>query len=307
MKPAVNNPGAQRSRFGAAKQKAQFGQAACGYNKPMTKRSIVLLTMLAAAAVALSAQGKPVKLLVSNGLKGAMEELTPQCEKAIGAQLAIEYNSTFGLRKKIEAGEDFDATVITSEAVTALTKQGKLAGESSVHLGRSPLGIGIRTGERKPDIRTVAAFKQALLGAQSITYPQDGATRGFIDNMFEKLGIAAQLKPKIILASNSGASTEKVASGKAEFVITLFSEIVPVKGIEVLGPLPGEYAMYVNFTAAASSSAQNMEGAKKFIAFVSGPKTAPLLKAKGLASSPVSWLIAGEIEYVGILSGANIY
>lgn len=250
------------------------------------KRSIMLLTTLAAAAVALSAQGEPVKLLISNGLRGVMEEVTPQCEKAIGAPLAIEYSSTFGLRKKIEAGEVFDAAVITSEAVAALTKQGKLAAGSSVHLGRSPLGIGIRTGGSKPDIRTVAAFKQALLDAKSITYPQDGATRGFIDNMFEKLGVAAQLQPKIILAANSGASTEKVASGKAEFVITLFSEIVPVKGIEVLGSLPGEYATYVNFTAAASSGAQNRDGAKKFIAFMAGPKTAPLLKAKGLEVHP---------------------
>ena len=72
--------------------------------------------------------------------------------------------------------------------------------------------------------------------------------------MFEKLGVAAQVKPKIILAPSSGASTENVATGKVEFVITLFSEIVPVKGIEVLGPLPAEYATYVNFTAAASST-----------------------------------------------------
>src|SRR6185503_17236401 len=94
---------------------------------------------------------------------------------------------------------------------------------------------------------------------------------------FEKLGVAAQVKPKIILAPNSGASTENVATGKAEFVITLFSEIVPVKGIEVLGPLPGEYATYVNFTAAASSGAPNLDAAKKFFAFMSGPKTAPVL------------------------------
>ena len=248
----------------------------------MMKRSVVLLITFAATSVVLSAQGKPVKLLVSNGMKGVMEEFAPQCEMAIGAPLVIQYSSTFGLRKKIEAGEVFDATIITSEAVTGLTKQGKLARKSSAYLGRSPLGIGIRTGARKPDIRTLPAFKQALLDAKSITYPQDGATRGFIDNMFEKLGVAAQVKPKIILAPSSGTSTAYVASGKAEFVITLFSEIVPVKGIEVLGPLPGEYATYVNFTAAASSAAQNMRAAIKFIEFISGPKTAPLLKAKGL-------------------------
>jgi len=246
------------------------------------KRSLRLLTTFAAASLVLSAQGRPLKLLISNGMKGVMEELAPRCEKAIGAPLEIQYSSTSGLRKKIEAGEVFDATVITSESVTELTKQGKLAAESSAHLGRSPLGIGIRTGARKPDIRTIAAYKQALLDAKSITYPRDGATRGFIDNMFEKLGVAAQVKPKIMLAPSSGAATEDVATGKVEFVITLFSEIVPVKGIEVLGPLPGEYATYVNFTAAASSSAQNMDAAKKFIAFMSGPKAAPLLKAKGV-------------------------
>lgn len=252
----------------------------------MMKSSLRLLATFAAVSVALSAQGKPVKLLISNGLKGVMEDLTPQCEKALGAPLVIQYSSTFGLRKKIEAGEVFDAAVITSEAVTALTKQGKLAQGSSAHLGRSPLGIAIRTGARRPDIHTVAAFKQALLDVKSITFPQDGATRGFIDTMFEKLGIAAQVTPKIILAPNSGASTQNVAAGKAEFVITLFSEIVPVKGIEVLGPLPGEYATYVNFTAAASSGAPNPDGAKKFIAFMSGPKAAPLLEAKGLEVHP---------------------
>jgi molybdate transport system substrate-binding protein len=250
------------------------------------KHSLTLLATLAAASIVLSAQAKPVKLLISNGMKGVMEELAPQCEKAIGAPLAVEYSSTFGLRKKVEAGEAFDATIITSEGVTALTKQGKLAEGSSAYLGRSPLGIGILTGAHKPDIRTVAAFQQALLNAKSITYPQDGATRGFIDSMFEKLGIAAQVKPKIILAPSSGASTANVAAGKAEFVITLFSEIVPVKGIEVLGPLPGEYATYVNFTAAASSGAQNLDAAKKFIAFMSAPKTAPMLKAKGLEVHP---------------------
>jgi molybdate transport system substrate-binding protein len=252
----------------------------------MMKRFFPLLLTAAATAALLSAQSKPVKLLISNGMKGVMEELAPQAEKAVGVPLAIQYSSTFGLRKTIEAGEQFDATIITSEGVAALAKQGKLAEGSGAYLGRSLLGIGIRTGARKADIRTVAALKQALLDAKSITYPQDGATRGFIDSMFEKLGIAAQLKPKIILAPSSGASTENVATGKAEFVITLYSEIVPVKGIEVLGPLPGEYATDVKFTAAASSGAQNKDAAKKFIAFMSAPKTAPLLKAKGLEVHP---------------------
>jgi molybdate transport system substrate-binding protein len=253
----------------------------------MTKRSILASLALAAVSLLLSpektdAESKPLRFLVSNGMKAAIEELQPQCETAIGTPLALQFSSTFGLKKKINAGEAFDATIITSEAVAELTRQGKLASGASAYLGRSPLGIGIRKGAAKPDIGTPAAFKQALLNAKSITYPQDGATRGFIDNMFVKMGIDAQVKPKIILAPSSGASTENVATGKAEMVITLFSEIVPVHGIEVLGPLPGEYATYVNFTVAGSAGAQNPDAVKKLIAFLSAPKTAPLLKAKGL-------------------------
>ena len=247
----------------------------------MTKRSLTLPVMFAAASLMLSAESQPVKMLVSNGMKGAMEELQPLCEKAIGAPLAIQYSSTAGLRKRIDAGEQFDGTIITTEAIAALTRKGTLA-SGSRELGRSALGIGIQNGARKPDIRTVAAFKQALLDAKSITYPQDGATRGFIDNMFEKLGIAAQIQPKVILAPSSGASTENVATGKAEFVITLFSEIVPVKGIQALGALPGEYSTYVNFSIAAHAKTGQADAVQNLISFLSGQKAGAVLKAKGI-------------------------
>src|SRR5262249_40571809 len=149
-------------------------------------------------ALGFAAEKPAVRVLVSNGLKGAMEELQPQCERAIAHPLAVQYSSTAALKKRIESGEGFDVTMITVEAIDDLAKQGKVAGSSRV--GRSELGIGIRTGAAKPDIRTPEALKKALREAKSITYPQDGASRGFIEQMFEKLGIAAEVKPKIILA-----------------------------------------------------------------------------------------------------------
>ena len=229
-----------------------------------------------------AAQSTPVRVLVSNGMKAAMEELQPQCERAIGRPLAVTYNSTLSVKKMIEAGEPFDATFITREAIADLVKQGRLAGGSRVDLVRSELGIGIRAGAPKPDIRTPEALKRALKKVKSITYPQDGASRGYIERMFERLGIAADVKPKIILAPGSGPATESVAAGKAAFVITLFSEIVPIHGVEILGPLPGEYQSDIRFAAAVSSGAKNAEAAKALIAFVAGPKAAPILKAKGL-------------------------
>jgi molybdate transport system substrate-binding protein len=100
--------------------------------------------------------------------------------------------------------------------------------------------------------------------------------------MFERMGIAADVTPKIILAQASGPAPESVAAGKAALVITLFSEIVPIHGVEILGPLPGDLHYDIHFAAAASTTAKNADGAKALIAFLAGPKAAPILKAKGL-------------------------
>src|SRR5262249_41461299 len=116
----------------------------------------------------------------------------------------------------------------------------------------------------------------------SITYPQDGASRGYIEQMFDRLGIAAEVKPKIILAPGSGPATQSVADGKAGFVITLFSEILPVKGVDILGALPGEFQSDIKFSAAASTGTSDKQAAQAMIACVTGSKVTPVLKAKGI-------------------------
>ena len=100
--------------------------------------------------------------------------------------------------------------------------------------------------------------------------------------MFEHLGILAEIKSRIILAPGSGPATESVAAGNAELVITLFSEIVPIKGVEILGPLPGEFHYDIRFAVAASATTKNAEAAKALIAFLAGPKMAPIYKTKSL-------------------------
>jgi molybdate transport system substrate-binding protein len=231
---------------------------------------------------AAAAQTSSVHLLVSNGLKGSMENLQTTCEASVGHPLDIRYNSTASVKKTIEAGERFDVTMITTEAIEDLVKQGKLAGDSKMSIGRSELGIGIKSGVPKPDIKTVDGLKKALLEVKSITYPQDGASRGYIEKMFERLGIATQVKPKIILAPGSGPATQSVADGKAGFVITLFSEILPIKGVDILGALPGEFQSDIKFSAAASTAASDKQAAKAVIACVTGSKATSVLKAKGI-------------------------
>jgi molybdate transport system substrate-binding protein len=241
---------------------------------------ITCVGFLGFAVVQASAQVKTVRVLVSNGMKGAIEELRPQCERAVGHPLTVQFSSTAALKKRIQDGEAFDLTIVTDQAIDDLVKQGKLF--SGTAIARSELGIGIRAGVAKPDIGTPDALKRTLGNAKSITYPQDGASRGDIEKMFERLGIAAEVAPKIILAPGSGPATESVAAGKAALVITLFSEIVPVPGVEILGPLPGEFHSDVRFSAAISRTSQSVDAGKALIAYLAGPKTASVFKTKGL-------------------------
>jgi molybdate transport system substrate-binding protein len=264
------------------------GDGLLQYNRAMMIRSIALVITIGFGCHAFAADTTPVRVLVSNGMKAAMEELQPQCERAIGRPLALQFNSTLSVKKSIEAGEVFDATIITTEAIEDLIKQGKIAAGSRTALARSELGIGIRAGAPKPDIHTPDALKKALREAKSITFPQDGASRGYIEKMFERMGIAAEVKPKIILAPGSGPATESVAEGKAALVVTLFSEIVPVHGVEILGPLPGDLQSDIRFSAAISATTKNAEAAKALISFLAGPKAAPMLKAKGLEPATLS-------------------
>jgi len=257
--------------------------------RPMLERSIARTVVATTVALLLglstppaAAQDNALHLLVSNGMKGSMEALQGQCEEEVGRRLAIQFGSTASLKRRIEAGEAFDVTIITIEAIDDLIMKALLTSATRMAVGRSELGVGIRAGASKPDIRSVATFRQALRQAPSITYPQDGASRGYIEQMFGRLGIADDVKSKIILAPGSGPATDSVAAGKAAMVLTLFSEIVPAHGVEILGPFPGEYQSDIRFGAAASAQSTQADAATALIAFLAGPKVTAVLKAKGI-------------------------
>ncbi len=239
----------------------------------------------AAFALLLSASAfaqAPIHVLASNGVKGVVEKLQPQMEHAAGHPLAIQYGTTASFRQKIAAGEPFDLVLLTSEAVDDLAKEGKVAAASRTSLARCGVGIGIRQGATKPDIGTPAALKQALLNAKSITYVAKGASRHTIEAALAHLGIADQMKAKTQLAQASGPAGESVANGQAQMLITLVSEIVTVHGVELVGPLPNEVQGYIHFSAGVGAKAENAEGAKKVIQFLSSSAAAPTYKSSGM-------------------------
>jgi molybdate transport system substrate-binding protein len=230
------------------------------------------------------AQAPPVRVFASNGVRAVIEELLPKCESAIGRKLSVEYNSTTGLRQRIDAGEAFDVAILTAEGLDDLIKAGKVAGPTRSDFARVGIGVGIRAGASKPDIHNIDAFKQTLLKAKSITYAEDGASKPFILKTFDRFGITAEMARKTAAEIGSTKATARVANGQSEMVLTLVSEIVPAPGVQLVGPFPAEVQSYVTFAAGISKGSKNADAGQALIKFLKAPAVAPALKAKGMES-----------------------
>jgi molybdate transport system substrate-binding protein len=248
----------------------------------MKKRFVAISAVLMLAAVSAAAQNAPVRVLASNGVKAVIDDLKPQAERAIGRPLVIEFGTSSAVKTRIEGGEAFDVAILTSEVIDDLAKAGKIAAGTRTEIARCGIGIGVRAGAAKPDIRTTDALKKALLAAKSITYAQDGASRTYILQMQDKLGIGDAMKAKTILEKGSVGSNARVADGSAEMVLTLVSEILPAPGVQLVGPLPAEVQSYVNFAEGIGPNSKNTEAGKALVKFFASPAIAPTLKAKGM-------------------------
>jgi molybdate transport system substrate-binding protein len=229
-----------------------------------------------------SAQTGEVRLLASNGIKAVVEDTLPQAEQTIGHKISVEYRPTAALKQEIEAGAPFDAVIVTMETVGQLSKEGKTLGGDGTPISRVGVGIGIRRGAARTDISTPEALKKAMLGAKAIAYGPSGASMPYITKMLDSLGIADTMKAKTLLFDTSDGTNGAVADGKADFGITLVSEILPLKNVELLGPFPDAFQGYVRFTAAVSANAKNPEAASALIQFLAGPDAAASIKARGM-------------------------
>jgi molybdate transport system substrate-binding protein len=221
------------------------------------------------------AQKAELHVFTSDGMKPAVEALIPQIEHSIGRKLATQFDASKTLRDKILSGAPFDVAILTSDVIDDLIKQGKIAAGTRAEIARTGIGIGIRAGAPKPDISTPEALKRTLLKAKSITFNPSGASAVHANEMFARLGIAETVKPKLILDAEAGRPQKNVAEGNAELVITLIPEIKFFPGVELAGPLPGDFQSYISFSAGVATNTHNADAAKALIKFITGPAAAP--------------------------------
>jgi molybdate transport system substrate-binding protein len=247
----------------------------------MKLKSLATAVCAVALAAAFPARAADVKVLASNGVKGALEELAPAFERETGHKLAITFGLAAVLKRQIESGEAFDLAILTHAGIDDLAKQGKVDGASRASIARSGVGIGIKKGAPRADIATPDALKRTLLAAHSISWAKEGASGVYFASVLERMGIADQMKPKVVPAAAGAEVGKLVVEGRAQYGVILVNELMAIPGVEVLGPLPAELQNYTAFHAAVSTASKNAAAAKAFSAFLTTPSARAVFKAKG--------------------------
>jgi molybdate transport system substrate-binding protein len=231
-----------------------------------------------------AAESVEIKVLTSVALTSALDELAPQFERATGNKLSIGYSLIADIKKRIIAGEAADVIILSRPVMDDLQKQDKIAPGSIADIVGTPVAVAVKAGAPKPDISSVDALKRSLLAAKSIVYadPAKGGASGvYFARVVDQLGLAEQLKSRTILVPGAQAA-DVVAKGEAEIGIAQASEIVPVAGAQLVGPLPGEFNSVTKFTAGLGAGSKASDAAKSLIQFLKGPAASAVFKSKGL-------------------------
>ena len=240
----------------------------------------ILAVIGGVAALSGHAGAAEIQVLCSNGLKAVMQELAPQFERASEHKLVVKYGLAAALKQQIEAGEPFDLAILTPPMMDDVIKQGRVAAETRTVIARAGIGVAIRAGAARPDIGNADAFKRVLLDAKSISYAKAGASGVYFAGLVQRLGIADAITAKARVKTTGDEVGEAVAHGDAELGVLPISEILPVHGIEVLGPFPAELQSYVVMTAGLEANAS--KAAADLLKFLKAPGALPVIAAKGM-------------------------
>ncbi len=222
-----------------------------------------------------------VDVLSTLALRGVLVETEADFRARTGLAITARYKSTNAQLIAIAEGATADVAIITRAAIDQLTAEGKIVAGSAKDVAQSGIGIAVRAGAPKPDISTVAAFKQAILAAKSIAFSRLGASGVHFAEVIERLGIADEIRRKAMISD--AYMGEIVARGEAEIAVQQISELMPVAGIDIVGPLPGELQKISVFAAAIFTAAKNPAGGAKLVSFLAEPRLAPILERKGLS------------------------
>lgn len=220
-----------------------------------------------------------IRVLCTNGLKSVFEAIGPELTKSTGVGFSADYGSTVKFTDQIVAGDIPDLVILTDEAIDKLIAGGQLTGQRS-DIARSFIGVAVKQGAPRPDISSKAAFIQTLRNATSIARSRLGASGQHFGKLLEQFGLAQELAPKI--SAYDGLAGQMCADGKHEIAIQQISELMPVEGLDIVGPLPDEIQKVSVFSAGIGANTTQRVAAERFIAYVRSGNCDSILRDKGL-------------------------
>jgi molybdate transport system substrate-binding protein len=233
-----------------------------------------------------TAQAADVHVMISGGLSAAYNALVPEFEKTTGNKVMTAYGPSMGttvnaIPIRLGRGEPADVLILVGYALDDLIKQGKAVAGSKVDLVNSKIGVAVKAGSAKPDISTADAVKRALLAAKSVAY-SDSASGVYVSTeMFDKLGIAAEMKDKAKKIPATPVA-EIVAKGEAELGLQQISELKAVSGVDIVGALPDALQKITVFSAGIATGAKEPEAGKALIKFLASPAARETIIKSGL-------------------------
>ncbi len=233
---------------------------------------------IAAAPIA-AASAAELKILAGGSLTGSFKELAPRFEKATGHTLDVAFAPTPELIK-MATSAPFDAGVVPADVMKSAAARAKFASEPQA-IARVGYGVAVKSGATKPDVSTPQALKAALLKAASISTLPGSAAGAYVLSVFERLGIAEEMKAKTKAAASAGDIAKAVASGEAELGIFAM-HVLTAPGVEIAGPFPGDLQQDLVFVGAAAADSKSPDAAQAFLRFLKSPEAAAVFKAKGV-------------------------
>jgi len=244
----------------------------------MKRPFVVAAASLMVPALANAAE---IKVLSTQATEEAYRELVPQFEKATGHKVTTVFTGTLGAQKRLADGESYDMIIMSSPSIDAQIKAGRVIAGSRVDIAKSGVGVGVPKGASKPDISTTDALKKTILEAKSIGY-STGPSGVYIINLFEKLGVADQVKDKLKQTPTGVFVGTIIASRAVEIGFQQVSELGNFPGVDYVGPLPADVQHTTVFSSGMIVDAKEAEAAKLLVKFLTSPEAGSAFKKRGM-------------------------
>jgi len=249
------------------------------------KRLPTVLATALSLAMSQRAQAAEITVVSGGAFKQVLNALAAQYQNETGNRLDVTYRTVGQHLALIRNGkEKFDVAILTPTAIDDLAQEGKVVPGSRVNLAKTGVGVMVKAGAPMPDISTVEAFRYALLAAKSVAFidhKAGGSSGIYVEGLLQRLGIADRIDAKAVLV-HGGTVADHIADGEAEIGIHQISEILPVAGVMLVGPLPAEIQNFTVYAAGVGAAAKDGAAAHALLKFLSGPQALPIITAKGM-------------------------